>query len=645
MKYRFGAFEADRTAYRVTRGANVLELTPKLLDLLFHLLDKPGQLVTKDELLDAVWPGANVTENAMAQAISDLREALGDEASAPTYIRTIARRGYRFIAQVQAGSDPGQTGVRPGSDPGQTPAAVTAAAELPSLAVMDFANLSADPEVAWLGAGIAETVTSDLASLDRFRVVDRWRVTEAARRTGGSAHEIGAALGAKVMVTGSFQRGGSNLRITARLVDLDRGDALADAKVDGDLANVFSLQDAIVRAFARDLGIATTADPERVGVRETNSLEAYRAFMEGWLKLESMDLDLNAPAIRDFEKAISIDPKYAVAYSGLANAEFVAYELSRSTRAPNFQSLQSGIDHSRHAIHLDPGLAEAHATLSFLLTSALRFEEARRAAQQAVTLEPDNWRHQYRLGHASWGDERLRALERALALYPQFAYARFEMAMVHVARSDFDSALHIVQQGAGEQDRQARAGDRYPAAGFHYLLGALLATRGDYARAISEFDLEVAQAGQRRLYRAEYGASALVWRGFALLELERTEEAAQAFEAALGYVDSHPRALLGLSIAHAKLRKPDVSRLREQARVTIASMRRADRTAEWSYAMAYDAASEGRTADAVRTLRELLDSLPPSHIAWTIPIEPLFLSLRRDAGFVSLLAHLAERAR
>lgn len=640
MRYRFGDFEADRIAYKASRGGTALDLTPKLLDLLFYLLDRPGQLVTKEELLDAVWPGANVTENAMAQAISDLRETIGDEAASPTYIRTIARRGYRFIAPVQ--SIPAGQAATPFTS---TTGAVGTGDDQPALAVMDFANLSSDPEVAWLGAGIAETVTSDLASLDRFRVVDRWRVLEAVRRTSGTMHEVGAALHSRLMVTGGFQRGGPNLRITARLVDLERGDVLADAKVDGPIENVFELQDAIVRVFARELGISSAPGAARVGLRETTSLDAYRAYMEGWLKLESMDLDLNAPAIRDFEKAIAIDPKYAIAYSGLANAEFVAYEMSRTTRAPNFRSLRSGIDHARHAIHLDADLAEAHATLSFLLTSAVKFDEARRSAQQAVSLEPDNWRHQYRHGHALWGDARLRALQHALSLYPQFAYARFEMAMVHVARGDFDTALDIVQQGAGEQDRQTRTADRFPAVGFHYLLGALRGARGDYEGAIAEFDHEVEQAGQRRLYRAEYGASALTWRGYASLELGRIDDAAEAFHAAFGYVDGHPRANLGLSIARGRQDKPDAARYRDQARLVIASMQRPDRSIEWLYATAYEAAANGQPAEAIATLGRLLDSVPPSYIAWTIPIEPLFLGLRGEPGFEQLLGRLAERAR
>src|SRR5512134_3090430 len=99
--FRFGPFVLDRGGYRVLRGEHVVDLTPKLIDLLLHLVDHRGTLVTKEALLDALWPGANVTDNALAQAVSELRQALGDDASAPTYIKTVARRGYRFIAPVE----------------------------------------------------------------------------------------------------------------------------------------------------------------------------------------------------------------------------------------------------------------------------------------------------------------------------------------------------------------------------------------------------------------------------------------------------------------------------------------------------------------------------------------------------------------
>src|SRR3954451_24268643 len=128
--FRFGPFLADRVGYRVLRGEEALDLTPKLLDLLFHLLDHSGALVTKEALLDALWPGANVTENALAQAVSELRQALGDDAGAPVFIKTVARRVYRFIAPVAPGEARTATAVEPPSVVGQVDDRI--------IAVMDF---------------------------------------------------------------------------------------------------------------------------------------------------------------------------------------------------------------------------------------------------------------------------------------------------------------------------------------------------------------------------------------------------------------------------------------------------------------------------------------------------------------------------
>lgn len=655
MRFRFADFEADRAAYRVAKRGESLDLTPKLLDLLFCLLERPGELVTKEALLDAVWPGANVTENAMAQAISDLREALGDDAASPTYIKTISRRGYRFIApveRIEAVAGPSGPNTQPRD------AHMSALSTARTLAVTDFANLTGDPDVAWLGAGIAETVTSDLSALEGFRVIDRWRVADAARRsaatgaaptgrgasTGAGALDIARALDARLVVTGGFQRRGTQIRVTARIIDVATGDATADVKVDGQLDNVFALQDEIAREFARVLGVHSERTAARPGVRETGSLEAYRAFVEGSLKTESLDVTHNAAAIVDFARAIDLDPKYAIAYAGLANAEFIAYEHTRATESPNLAALRSGIEHARYAVHLDPGLAEGHATLSFLLTSARQFDDARRAAQQAVAIESDNWRHQYRLGHALWGAARLRAFERALALYPQFAYAHFEMAMVHVARGRFDAALDLVQRGAGDQDRQTRSLDRFPAVGFHWLLGAMRAAGGDLIGARTAFDRELEQADERRLYRTEYAAAALVSRGHICLQLGEIEDARQAFTAALQYLPRHPQALIGLAAARARGGHADAAACGAEARAAISALHTPERAPEWLYATASAGAAAGDVTAATAALGRLLDIAPSSYLGWTIPADPAFLSFHGEAAFTAVLARLAERA-
>jgi len=642
MTFRFGPFEADRVAYRVTRDRAPLDLTPKLLDLLFYFLDRPGQLITKEALLDDLWPGANVTENALAQAMSDLRDALDDDAGAPTFIKTIARRGYRFIADVQAAQASAGGPHAPGAP---SPGAQREPADLPTLAVLDFVNVANDAEVAWLGAGIAETVTSDLAALAHFRVVDRLRLVDAVRHTSGSVRDVGAFVGARLVVTGSFQRSGPQLRITARLIDLVRGDAMADAKVDGRLEDVFALQDGIARAFARELNLAPDAATPRAAARETKDLDAYRAYIEGWLKIESLDLDQNPAAIQDFTRAIALDPRFARAYTGLATAEFIAYEMNRSTRAPNFQALESGIEHSRHALQLDPELADAHAALSFLLTSALQFDEARRAALRAVALDPGDWRHHFRLGHALWGSARLRALEHALELYPHFAYAPLEMAMVLVARGQLGDAMAIAQRGAAEQDRQSATANRYPSVAFHYLLGSLRAITGDYAGALAEFDCEVAQAAQHGLYRTEYAASSLIWRGHATLALGRVDESADAFRRALTFIEDHPRALLGLAEALSRQgRRADAERARDKARAFITGVRQPDRSAEWLYGTACLAAAAGDADAAAAALNQLLDQVAPSAVGWQLPIDPTFVAHRKHPQFLGVLARLAQRA-
>jgi DNA-binding winged helix-turn-helix (wHTH) protein/tetratricopeptide (TPR) repeat protein len=651
MLYQFGPFRADRSAYRVVEGDRPLELTPKLLDLLFFLLDRPGTLVTKEELLDGVWPGANVTDNALAQAISELRDTLGDEPAAPRFIRTVARRGYRFVAPVrrveaQETSWSPRSSDRGSEDPRLHPEAGNRGAfALRTVAVIDFANVTGDADVAWLAAGIAETVTSDLAALDRFRVIDRFRVVQAALHTGGSMREVSAALGVSLVVTGSFQRIGPQLRITARIVDLESGEAIADAKVDGPLQGVFALQDGIVAAFAHELGLAAALQTRRSAARETSSLEAYRRYTEGWLKLETLDTSLVADAIRDFERAVELDPAYALARTGLANAAFIAYEMTHATRTPDVAALDAGLEHARRAIRLDDQLAEAHATLSFLLVGAGRLEEAREAAQRAVALEPDNWRHQYRLAHAMWGATRIKACQRALALYPQFSYAHFEWTMVHVARGQLDVAEDMARQGIAEQDRQAGAGNRFPAIGFYWLLGALELARGRQDDAIADFTREVQQAGARRLYGPEYAALALVGRGHARLALGDAAAALQSFHEADTHVPGYVAAHIGASLAMDRLGDAEgAAAARREAEAGRDRFERMGRRADALLAEARLAAASGNSEAAVTSLDQVCALQPASHYGWTMPIDPLLRRLDRHAGFAEVLKRLAERA-
>jgi tetratricopeptide (TPR) repeat protein len=468
---------------------------------------------------------------------------------------------------------------------------------------------------------------------------------EAARRTNGSLQQIAADLGATLSVVGSYQRLGGRIRITARVVDVATGEAIADAKVDGPFDRIFELQDEVVARFSRDLGVPT-AQPRTSGrnSRDTASLEAYRAFIEGSLRLETLDIREIPAAIADFERAVGLDRRYAPGYAGLASAEFALYETTRADVQPADDLLQRAIGHARDALRLDDTLAEAHATLALLLTSGWQPDEAVAAARRAIAIDPDNWRHLFRLGHASWGHQRLRAAANMLAQYPDFAFAHFQVAMVHVARGHLAEAESVLRQGAAVQDRQIVRGERYPALGLHWLLGLVRLAQDDVEEARTELDRERELAQPHRLYGREYAMNALHGIGATLLRGGNPSSAIDHFARALALYPDDARSHLGIALAHraeGSQREADAA-LR---RVEDALARLVTRPAEAGIVRAELRLARDDADGAIRTLGQMLAEAPRGFAGWTLPVEPFLRQLHADERFAAVLTRLADRAR
>ena len=645
VTYRFGPYTLDPAAYRLVREANgnpeVVQLSPKIIDLLLHLVARQPALVSKEDLFKALWPDVAVTDNALTQAVSELRQALGDDPSKPAYIQTVARRGYRFIAPVTA-TAPAAAVVATAPVPPRDNDSFERLAQQPAIAVLDFANVSGDRELAWLSSGIAETVTNDLRATSPLRVVDRMRVVEAVRRGGPDLSALRAELHLDLAVVGSFQRSGARLRITARVVDAASGEATAEAKADGPLEQVFELQDRIVSQFAEALRIGTK-QPRSLG--DTSSLEAYRAFTEGRVRLESLDASEVPAAIADFERAIELDPRYAAAHVGLANARFWQYEMSRARNQPEGGLLARAVDHVRRAIELERDLADAYATLSFLLMSGGRAAEALTAGRRAVALEPRYWGNQFRLAHAAWGEERLQALGRARDLYQDFPFVHFEMAMVHIARGHLDRAEPVLREGTVVQDRQADRKQRYPAKGLHWLLGLVRLASGDTSEALNEFEREIS-SGTWQLYGREFAMNAHDGAGFAHLQAGAPEPAIEQFKKALELFPDHARSLVGLGAAlRAAGDAAGAQTALATATTAIDSLRRGGRASEATLAEAMHHAVRGDADRAFETLHALLDKPDMPFSGWTVPIEPLLHVLRKQPEYQRVTGRLAERAR
>jgi DNA-binding winged helix-turn-helix (wHTH) protein len=538
---RFGPFIIDRGGYRVFRDGRPLALTSQQFDLLLFLVDHADQLVTKEALLEALWPHANVTENALTQAMSELRQVLGDHPRAPRYIRTIARRGYRFVAPVEAGGYDGARDIATG-EPG----------------------------------------TAEDAS-------------------------------------GAF--------------------------VDG-----FAQQDDIRPLLVDGIGAATAAPRlesalPRVPVRDTPSLDAAKAWTEGWLRIETLSIRELAGAIADFTRAVSHDPRHASAYAGLATAEGALYESTRCDQRPDDRALVRAMAHARRAIELDDSLAEAHATLAMLLVSAWQTPEAVARARRAVALEPWQWRHQFRLCHAAWGDARLEAAARTSALYPAFAFAHFQMAMVYVARGQLAQAHTVLLHGVTVQDQQIERRQRFPALGLHWLRGLVLLAEGDPLQAAREFQREEGLADLDRLYGREYAMSAWLGHAFALLRAGRPDGSVVACQRVLElYPAWSPGHLALVQTCRALGDRAGAEEALASADIAVRTLE-GRQPIEGAIARAQFLTTQGQLDDAIEALARLLKEAPPGFAGWSLPIDPLFTPLHTRPGFPRVLKLLADRAR
>lgn len=633
VSFRFGPYLLDRAAYRLLEGDRSIELSPKAIDLLLLLVERAGTLVTKDEILKVVWPDVAVTDNALTQVISDLRHALGDRSTAPRYLETVPRRGYRFIAPVEPALP---EDVAQGS-------AGTMKTGPKTIAVLDFANVTADPEMGWLAAGIAETVTNDLRVIRDLRVIDRALVAHV--EADASADSLRTA-GLDLVVIGSFQRLGDHLRITARLTDVATREAVANAKADGPLTEVFGLQDAIVMQLSTGLQVRISpAERARMSARETSSLDAYRALTEGRLKLEALNPAEIPSAIEDFERALALDPQYALAHVGLAHARFWLFQASRARNRQDIDQLAAAIAHARRAIEIDADLAEAHSALGFFLASTDQPGEAIAPARRAVGLEPGNWRHLFRLGMAGWGAERISCLQAVVAQYPTLPYAYLGLAMVRIARRELQAAEQALQAGIGGAGRTGGGDARFPASGLHALRGMIRLAAGDLAKARGAFERELEAKG-KHLFGDESARDAYDGLGHTALASNDPAGAVEMFQAALARYPEHARSLIGLSAAYrASGARDRADRAMTQAERAIEELRSNQRNGEAVAATAAWHVASGRPAEAATTLHAFLTSAPPGSAGWLVPVDPFLAPLRKEREFDRVLTLLADRAK
>ena len=385
-------------------------------------------------------------------------------------------------------------------------------------------------------------------------------------------------------------------------------------------------------------------DVERVASRESDAgldalLAPHRAFIEGRAALETLERDGVGRARAVFEDALRSAPGYASAHIGMANACVMQFEMTRADPVPDAAAVALAATHAREACRLDPQAAEAWATLGFVLDRTGDRLDARAASQRAVSLEPDNWRHQFRLSYVSWGEERLRAAHRTLALLPDFPMAHWLAATVHVARQVLSEAERELDAGLLTQAGQPIGGSRFNAVALHWMRGLIYLARGDDRRALDEFESELSLEHAGQLYARECAANTWYAVGALRLRQGRTADASAAFARAMERIATHPMARAGLVAAGA----PDPI---AQAASGTASRQPGGHAPSIDAAVfqAAQLVAAGAHAAAAGLVAEALAGAAPGNAGWLLPIEPLLHVTARPEIWARALAHLRNRA-
>jgi DNA-binding winged helix-turn-helix (wHTH) protein len=359
--------------------------------------------------------------------------------------------------------------------------------------------------------------------------------------------------------------------------------------------------------------------------------DPFQDWVKGRLALDSLDAGKLADAMHSFERTAVELPNYAPAHAGLANAYLLQYERTRFGSVPDRELLAKAMRAARQATTLDASLGEGWAVLGYLLCAAGKSEEGQAAARRATALEPENWRHQYRLAYGTWGEERLRAVDRTLASMPGFAPARMLSSMVFVARGTIDRAERETAIGVETQRQNQSDQTPLPAVGFHWLRGMILATRGDRAGALACFAEEIEAGSSGHVYAKEFIVNAHVAAGFLHLAEKNTAAASASFAEASG----HPKAIVGMAA---------IEGASDAVEKAIADLTRSERHTEAALVAAGAQAARGEIDQAVATLDRLLTSAPPGPAGWIIPIDPMLAAIHENRGKQALFARLAARA-
>jgi TolB-like protein/Tfp pilus assembly protein PilF len=435
---RFGIFEADFRAGELRKRGVKIKLQEQPLQILQMLLQRPGEVVTRDELQHKIWPADTFVdfEQGLYNAVRRLRDALKDSAEKPRFIETLSRRGYRFIGTIDGSPR-----------------------QIQSLAVLPLENLSCDPEQEYFAEGLTEALITTLAKIGELRVISRTSVMlyKGVRKP---LPEIARELGVDAVVEGTVLRAGERVRITAQLIDALKESHLWAESYERDLRDVLALQAEVAQAIAREIQVKLTPQ-EQAHFAQVKPVdpESYEAYLKGRYQWNWRSQEGLAEAVHYFQDAIVKDPTYAAAYTGLADCLSV---LGFWSFVPPNEGCGKAKGLAQKALQIDHGLAEAHSSLAFAtMFYDYDFVTAEREFERSIALNP-----RYVTAHHFFGwclslmgryEEGYAEIKRAIRLEPRSSVLYWCLGSVYRRGRRYDEAIEQYQKAVGLDPNSAHA--------------------------------------------------------------------------------------------------------------------------------------------------------------------------------------------
>ena len=506
-----------------------MTLTPKAQELLNLLLEKPGSLVTKDEIMTRLWADTAVEEGNLAFQVSTLRKALQDGPEQPAYIETVPKCGYRFIAEVRSTAAMPSHPVQPSGRSlwgwfAVAGVVVTAAllfalwkrpksgSDLAnSIAVLPFQTIDGNPGNDYFSDGLTEEVINALCRVPGLRVIARTSSFIYKARPW-DVREIGKRLAVGLVLEGSVRKQGDRIRVTAQLVETTNGTHLWSQTWDENLNDVFAIQESLSRRIAdRVPGNGGWSPPK---IKRTDP-ETYQIYLRGRQAMDELGPQDIRRSITFFDQTIARDPAFAPGYAAGAFARLRLYMWAFEPASQTIARVRSGIE---KALELDPDSPEAHMTKAALL----HFHDWNHGAaeselRQAIDLAPAD-----SLAHAGYGtilsnlgrvDQSIAEHRHAVSLDPLDPRVKGGLALAFFHARRYHEAVAVCDEILKAQPGFVRA---------HLIRGLAAAEAGNAQWSVTELDLVIQLAGRALPYQA--------WRAYVLAAAGRSDESRRALQ-------------------------------------------------------------------------------------------------------------------